>query len=106
MANTRFKTFRISRGLTQADMAQKLGVTPSAYAMYERGEREPSMETIISISNILQVDINVLLGIKNPPPTEIISDGERTLLDLFRSASPYQQEIILQLLEAKITPKE
>ncbi len=106
MANTRFKTFRISRGLTQADMAQKLGVTPSAYAMYERGEREPSMETIISISNILQVDINVLLGIKNPPPTEIISDGERMLLDLFRLASPYQREIILQLLAAKITPKE
>ena len=108
MTNTRFKTLRIARGLTQAEMAQRLGVTPSAYAMYERGEREPGMETIVAISNILQVDINILLGIKNPPPDEVerLTDGERTLLDLFRSASPYQREIILQLLAAKITPKE
>jgi DNA-binding XRE family transcriptional regulator len=51
MANTRFKTFRISRGLTQADMAQKLGVTPSAYAMYERGERIPRDEIKIKIAS-------------------------------------------------------
>lgn len=39
MANIRLKPLRIARGFTQSDMAKKLGVTPSAYAMYERGDR-------------------------------------------------------------------
>ena len=107
MANIRLKPLRIARGFTQSDMAKKLGVTPSAYAMYERGEREPGIENLIKISEILNVDINILLGVTNPPPGEVenLTDGERMLLDLFRSAGPYQQEIILRLLSAEITPK-
>ena len=108
MANIRLKPLRIARGYTQSDMAQKLGVTPSAYAMYERGEREPGIENLIKIAQILDIDLNILLGITNPPPSEVesLSDGERMVVDLFRSASPYQQEVILRMLAAAVTPPQ
>ena len=108
MANIRLKPLRLARGYTQSEMAEKLGVTPSAYAMYERGEREPGVDNLIKIASILNVDINILLGINNPPPSEVekLTDGERMLLDLFRSASPYQQEVILRMLAAAVTPPQ
>lgn len=104
----RIKEFRVNRRLSQNDLGQLVGVSKQAISMYERGERLPDAETLITLANVLHVTVDTLLGIKNPPPDEVerLTDGERTLLDLFRSASPYQREIILQLLAAKITPKE
>ena len=84
-----------------------IGVSKQAISMYERGERLPDAETLIRLSVALQVDVNILLGVTNPPPSEveILTDGERMVLDLFRAAGPYQQELILRLLSAEITPK-
>ena len=65
------------------------------------------------IAKILDVSPDWLSGLdvpveENTTPTDdlVLNDGEKALVKLFRLASPYQREIILQLLAAKITPKE
>ena len=67
-----FRKIREQSGLTQQQMADKLGVSRSAIGMYENGEREPNFETLELIADTFNVDMNYLLG-KNPT-TEVIPD--------------------------------
>lgn len=67
-----FKHIREKSGLTQQQLADKLGISRSAVGMYEKGEREPNFETLELIADTFNVDMNYLLGKK--PSTEIIPD--------------------------------
>lgn len=67
-----FRKIREQSGLTQQQMADKLGVSRSAIGMYENGEREPNFETLGLIADTFNVDMNYLLGKK--PTTEVIPD--------------------------------
>ena len=57
-----FKRLRIASGLTQAEMAEKLGISRSTIGMYETGAREPDFETLELIADFFNVDIDYLLG--------------------------------------------
>lgn len=50
------KAHRTKMGLTQADVAKKLGISQQAYSRYEHGLREPGFELIIELSRILDYD--------------------------------------------------
>lgn len=57
-----FKRLRSSSGLTQAEMAERLGISRSTIGMYETGAREPDFETLEKIADFFNVDIDFLLG--------------------------------------------
>lgn len=57
-----FKQLRLSSGYTQIEMAQKLGISRSTIGMYETGAREPDFETLETIADFFNVDIDYLLG--------------------------------------------
>ena len=59
------KTLRLQNGLTQAQVAQKLGVTKSVISAYETGLRLPSYDILINISRIFKVSTDYLLGLDN-----------------------------------------
>ena len=41
------KQLRLQKGLTQPQLAERLGISRSAISMYERGEREPDTATCL-----------------------------------------------------------
>lgn len=47
------KNARLAVGITQAELAHRLGVTPQAISQYERGEKKPKIETIKKIADAL-----------------------------------------------------
>lgn len=49
------KNTRLTVGITQAELARRLGVTPQAISQYERGEKKPKIETIKKIADALGV---------------------------------------------------
>lgn len=51
----RIKNARLTVGITQAELARRLGVTPQAISQYERGEKKPKIETIKKIADALGV---------------------------------------------------
>ena len=57
-----FKRLRSSSGLTQVEMAKKLGISRSTIGMYETGAREPDFETLEKIADFFNVDTDYLLG--------------------------------------------
>lgn len=44
-----FKQLRLSSGLTQVEMAEKLGISRSTIGMYETGAREPDFDILEKI---------------------------------------------------------
>ncbi len=56
---SRVKKAREKLKLTQADVANKAGMTVNYYAMIERGEVNPSFEKIKSIAKVLKLKISI-----------------------------------------------
>jgi transcriptional regulator with XRE-family HTH domain len=50
------KKLRVLNALTQAELAQKAGLTPAAVARIERNEAEPRMTTLRKLAEALGVD--------------------------------------------------
>lgn len=60
--NERLKELRKGKDLSQADFAKQIRVSKSSINMYERGEREPGIETLEAIADYFNVDMDYLLG--------------------------------------------
>lgn len=60
--NERFKALRLSHDLSQSELAKNLRISKSSVNMYERGEREPGLETLEAIADLFNVDMDYLLG--------------------------------------------
>lgn len=60
--NKQLKILREERGLSQRELAEKIALSKSSINMYERGEREPGIETLKRIALFFNVDIDYLLG--------------------------------------------
>ena len=63
------KKIRLQRGLTQADLATKMGVTQSVVAMWERGAVLPSAGKLPELADALDCSIDALFGRKPPELT-------------------------------------
>lgn len=61
--NERLKQIRIERGIPIREVATALDMTVSAYAHYEQGRREPSIEILIRICKFFDVSADYLLGL-------------------------------------------
>lgn len=58
----RLKELRQNARMTQKDLGQALGISSSTVGMYEQGARTPDMDTLESIADYFNVDIDFLLG--------------------------------------------
>ena len=76
----RIRNARIERGLTQAQLAKRLGVTSGAVGQWEIGRDLPRAERLADLAAALKLSVDVLLGIRPPvaalpdapPPEELV----------------------------------
>ena len=61
MLGPRIAALRREAGLSQAELAARLGVSPSAMGMYEQGRREPAAELLVALARELGVSTDFLL---------------------------------------------
>ena len=59
------KYFREREGLSQSELAKRLGMSASRISMYEVGKREPDFETEELIADFFNTDLNTLRGKEN-----------------------------------------
>ena len=62
MLNKRIKQLRIERGLSQVDLAEKLGVSKQSISNWENDNIQPSIEMLLKISRVFSVSTDYLLG--------------------------------------------
>jgi transcriptional regulator with XRE-family HTH domain len=95
----RIKQAREAKGLTQEQLAEKVGLSASHMSVIERGVKPPKLETFVEIANELGVDANSILADVLSVSNEIISSQISVRL----SALPVtQQKKILRVLDTLI----
>ncbi len=61
MLGARIAALRREAGMNQAELAARLGISPSAVGMYEQGRREPSADMLVEIADLFHVSVDFLL---------------------------------------------
>lgn len=69
MLNENIKAVRQTKGLSQEELAIKLNVVRQTVSKWERGLSVPDSEMLISLSEVLETPVGVLLGEKVPEDT-------------------------------------
>ena len=64
MAADKIKFLREQIGLTQSDLAKRLGITRSSVNAWEMGISVPSTQYVVELANIFRVSTDYLLGMK------------------------------------------
>lgn len=75
MLKDNIKKARLNVGLTQSEVAEKLGVAQAQYARWENGGRNPRDETVEKLAGIFGISIDYLKG---------RDDGLDDIVDLLR----------------------
>ena len=65
MITKRIKELREDKGLTIKALAEELGLNVATLSTYERGTREPSINTIVQLAKYFNVTSDYLLGVSD-----------------------------------------
>lgn len=83
----RLKELRNQKGLTTSELANIIGCSNPTITHYERGEREPSLSTLIKLADYFQVSVDYLIGHDNAimkrPYSEIAENFIKEFQELF-----------------------
>lgn len=58
----RISELRLEKGMSRQELADKLHISVRLVGYWENGESECSLDMLIKIANILDTDINYLIG--------------------------------------------
>ncbi len=62
MLKDRLKHLREHRDINQKQVAQYINRTTQAYSHYEKGERQPDIQTLIKLADLFSVSLDYLVG--------------------------------------------
>lgn len=94
----RLKEIRTQRKLSQKEVADYLGISDVSYGRYESGNREPSIEMLIKLSDLFKVTIDYIVG-KEDPAFIGMSKYEYALVLASRAADERAKEDAMLLLQ-------
>lgn len=107
----RLKELRQQRGVSQAVLAERLGMSKSTIGAYETGDITPSLEALNALADFFNVDINYLLGKEDismyyldPEVAQMAQElferpEMRVLFDASRNATKEDIEQVASILE-------
>ncbi|MBA3926586.1 helix-turn-helix domain-containing protein [Listeria rustica] len=84
------KSLRKSRNLLQKEVADKIGVARTTYAMYEQGNREPDNDVLNKIADFYDVSVDYLLGRTDNPSVENVTKKYNSIDDIVKDKELHQ----------------
>lgn len=95
----RLKEIRLSMNLSQKDVADYLGTNSNVYSRYETGERQPSIDVLMKLSEFFGKSIDYI--VENHAEVDFsISSYEMELITAAREADDRAREDALNTLKA------
>lgn len=98
-AGRRLRAIRLARGLTQAALAEQVGLSTNYYGAIERGEKIPQMDTMVRICNTLGASMDDVLA--DQLANGITVSASRLSAEL-EGLPPADQRYILAAVDAMI----
>ena len=102
LVGSRIKAVRISRGMSQADLAVEASVSLPLISNIERGITKKQLETFVKVAEALQVSADYLLR-PDVPEVKAIYQGE--FAELLEDCSASEMETILKIVRECISSK-
>ena len=105
MFKDRLREARLNRGMTQSELAARIGVVKSTVAGYETGRSEPNMEKFAQIMSVLNIDANSLLRDEMAAAQEdvIVPSGEaRRIAEQYDRLDRHGRHMVRIVLEAEL----
>ncbi|UKS25059.1 helix-turn-helix domain-containing protein [Paenibacillus sp. HWE-109] len=90
---------REKTGLTQKDLATKLGIARTTYSGYENGAREPDLETLKRIADYFDVTLDYLLNGEESKKVILTDTIKIRLNEEFDKLTKEEQENLLTFIE-------
>ena len=106
MLGERIASLRQCFGMSQAELAKRLHISPSTVGMYEQGRREPSVDTLIALSQEFGVSLDYLVAGQMETVRDVaalhrlLEDSCKKPSSAQRNESFSKEEIICHLLWA------
>ncbi|MBD5584267.1 MAG: helix-turn-helix transcriptional regulator [Clostridia bacterium] len=103
--NRILKDLRLESGYTQMQLAHKANLAVSCIAMLETNKREPTAQTLISLSDALNVSVDYLLGLEDdfgartasthlPLNSNEYSSEEQEIIEKYRSLPKQLKKLV------------
>lgn len=64
MLNQQIRALRQARGISQVELAKRLGVTKQSVSNWENDNIQPSVEMVVKLAGIFSVSTDYLLGLE------------------------------------------
>lgn len=80
LVGNRIKEARINKGWSQEELASKIGTTKATISRYEKGLREPRLDTLRALAdkNVLDVSVGYLQGYESKDTKKIVEALEKS----------------------------
>jgi len=90
---------RIEMGIKQSELANLVDLNPSTVSQIESGNRQPSLEALINIANVLRVSVDYLIKGKSKESTKNELDIDPKLAFISKGFSMLKEEAQRDLLD-------
>lgn len=71
MLNKNIKNLRLSRNISQVELARRLNVSKQSVSNWENDNIQPSIEMLVKIAKSLDVSTDYLLGLSNQKTVDV-----------------------------------
>lgn len=102
MIGARIQNIRKSKGLTQDRLAEDVNISPKYLSSIERGRENPTLNTIIQLSDSLDVELEDFFESVKLESPEI---SRKMIIDLLDKADPEQLKMFYKIVAVIIEKK-
>lgn len=96
------RAFRKQRRITQKSLAEKAGMSIQHLSHIECGSTKLSLPALVSLADVLEVDINIILG-RNSTMAQLVLNNE--LADLLKNAAAEDVELCISVCRALVAAR-
>ena len=97
------RNHRISQGLTQRQLAQRVGVQKNAVSNWEAGRSRPDLDSIPALCRALGIPVSLFFGI---PPVKPIAPADRAVLARYHRLNEGNRKCVDTLIEGCLALQE
>lgn len=96
----KIKEARERAGLTQSQLADKLGISFATLSGYETGRHDPRSDTLAEIARICRTTTDYLLGREDR--TNVVSHEAMVIAHKFDKLNPYSRKVVEALVDLEL----